>query len=75
MKFIVTELKDVVFDENAWEHLVLEQKTKDLIKALVEVSRNSNSNRKIISDVISGKGGGLVCSVASSLPASLPPLH
>lgn len=28
MKFIVTELKDVVFDEDAWEHLVLEQKTK-----------------------------------------------
>ncbi|EIM84116.1 P-loop containing nucleoside triphosphate hydrolase protein [Stereum hirsutum FP-91666 SS1] len=60
MTFIVTELKDVVFDEDAWEHLVLEQKTKDLIRALVEVSRNSNSNKKIISDVISGKGGGLI---------------
>lgn len=28
MTFIVTELKDVIFDEDAWEHLVLEQKTK-----------------------------------------------
>ena len=31
-----------------------------LIRALVDVTRNSVTSTKIISDVISGKGGGLV---------------
>jgi hypothetical protein len=60
-KFDVTKLKDVVFDENAWGHLVLDADTKLLIEALVRVTDNSNTSENIISDVISGKGGGLVC--------------
>lgn len=28
MRFIVTEIKEVDFDDDAWDHLVLEEKTK-----------------------------------------------
>ncbi|PBK66242.1 P-loop containing nucleoside triphosphate hydrolase protein [Armillaria solidipes] len=59
-RFLVEHLKPVVFDENAWDHLVLDEDIKTLIKGLVEVTKNSNSSSKIISDVISGKGGGLI---------------
>lgn len=58
--FHIEHLAPVIFDENAWDHLVLDPDTKALIKGLVEVTRNVNSTRKIISDVISGKGGGLI---------------
>jgi len=41
---------------------VLDPETKVLIKSLVQVTRNSNSfASKTISDVITGKGGGLIC--------------
>ncbi|KDQ49902.1 hypothetical protein JAAARDRAFT_42494 [Jaapia argillacea MUCL 33604] len=59
-KFAVENLEPVVFDENAWDHLVIDADTKTLIKGLVEVTRNANSSTKIITDVISGKGGGLI---------------
>ncbi|KAK0469250.1 P-loop containing nucleoside triphosphate hydrolase protein [Desarmillaria tabescens] len=59
-RFLVEHLEPVVFDENAWDHLVLDKNVKTLIKGLVEVTKNSNSSSKIISDVISGKGGGLI---------------
>ncbi|KAJ7902200.1 P-loop containing nucleoside triphosphate hydrolase protein [Mycena leptocephala] len=58
--FPVLEIGPVVFDENAWDHLVLDPETKDLIKSLVRVTRNSNISSNIISDVITGKGGGLI---------------
>ncbi|KAK0236435.1 P-loop containing nucleoside triphosphate hydrolase protein [Armillaria nabsnona] len=58
--FLVEHLKPVVFDDKAWDHLVLDEDIKTLIKGLVEVTKNSNSSSKIISDVISGKGGGLI---------------
>ncbi|KAF7328980.1 p-loop containing nucleoside triphosphate hydrolase protein [Mycena venus] len=58
--FPVLEIKPVVFDENAWDHLVLDPETKVLIKSLVQVTRNSNTTSNIISDVITGKGGGLI---------------
>ncbi|TFK48813.1 P-loop containing nucleoside triphosphate hydrolase protein [Heliocybe sulcata] len=58
--FNVEQLKPVVFDENAWDHLVLDPDTKALIRGLVEVTKNANSTKTIISDVISGKGGGLI---------------
>lgn len=53
-------IKDVVFDEEAWQHLVLDADTKMLLESLVRVSVNANTSAGIISDVISGKGGGLV---------------
>ncbi|KAJ7475163.1 P-loop containing nucleoside triphosphate hydrolase protein [Mycena galericulata] len=59
--FPVKEVGPVVFDEHAWDHLVLESETKVLIKSLVQVTRNSNTSSDIISDVITGKGGGLIC--------------
>ncbi|KAJ7272201.1 P-loop containing nucleoside triphosphate hydrolase protein [Mycena rebaudengoi] len=58
--FPVLEIGPVAFDENAWDHLVLDPETKDLIKSLVQVTRNSNISSNIISDVITGKGGGLI---------------
>ncbi|KAK0499925.1 P-loop containing nucleoside triphosphate hydrolase protein [Armillaria luteobubalina] len=58
--FLVEELREVVFDEHAWDHLVLDEDIKTLIKGLVEVTKNKNSSSKMIGDVISGKGGGLI---------------
>ncbi|KZT22801.1 P-loop containing nucleoside triphosphate hydrolase protein [Neolentinus lepideus HHB14362 ss-1] len=60
MPFAVELVAPVVFDENAWDHLVLDGNIKTLIKGLVDVTRNANSARKMVSDVISGKGGGLI---------------
>ncbi|KAJ7837734.1 P-loop containing nucleoside triphosphate hydrolase protein [Mycena leptocephala] len=60
--FYVTEIEPVSFDDDAWDHLVMDPETKVLIKSLVQVTRNSNSfASKTISDVITGKGGGLIC--------------
>ncbi|KDQ49905.1 hypothetical protein JAAARDRAFT_42499, partial [Jaapia argillacea MUCL 33604] len=59
-EFSAEKLEPVVFDENAWDHLVMDPDIKILIKGLVEVTRNANSSTKIITDVISGKGGGLI---------------
>ncbi|KAK0205262.1 P-loop containing nucleoside triphosphate hydrolase protein [Desarmillaria ectypa] len=58
--FFVEELREVIFDEHAWDHLVLDEDVKALIKGLVEVTKNKNTSRKMINDVISGKGGGLI---------------
>ncbi|KAJ7641405.1 P-loop containing nucleoside triphosphate hydrolase protein [Roridomyces roridus] len=59
--FPVHDIGPVVFDDNAWDHLVLDPEVKILIKSLVQVTRNSNTaNNSIISDVITGKGGGLI---------------
>jgi len=59
--FPVLEIGPIAFDENAWDHLVLDPETKGLIKSLVQVTRSSNTTTNIISDVITGKGGGLIC--------------
>ncbi|KAJ7575648.1 P-loop containing nucleoside triphosphate hydrolase protein [Mycena floridula] len=60
--FLVEHLSDVTFDKAAWDHLVLDPDAKTLIKGLVAVMKNANSSdgSKIISDVISGKSGGLI---------------
>ncbi|PBK82389.1 P-loop containing nucleoside triphosphate hydrolase protein [Armillaria gallica] len=58
--FLVEKLKEVIFDEHAWDHLVLDEDIKTLIKGLVEVTKNKTSSSKMINDVISGKGGGLI---------------
>lgn len=58
--FLVEKLSPVVHDEGAWDHLVLDPDTKTLIKGLVDVTKNVNSTKQIIADVISGKGGGLI---------------
>ena len=58
LEFDVALVHDIKWNENAWESLVLEPETKDLIKALVE-SRKFNAATKV-DDVIQGKGKGLV---------------
>lgn len=78
--FDVTKVTDVVFDEDAWEHLVLEADTKSLVQSLVRVTTNRNTTSEIITDVISGKGGGLVRSIHSkrmrrSIPFQISVLH
>ncbi|CAM1511017.1 Fc.00g085300.m01.CDS01 [Cosmosporella sp. VM-42] len=58
LEFTVSGVKDIKWNEKAWDSLVLEDGTKDLIKALVE-SRKYHA-AATIDDVIQGKGKGLV---------------
>ncbi|KAJ4159103.1 uncharacterized protein LMH87_008019 [Akanthomyces muscarius] len=58
LEFKVSNVNEVKWNDQAWDSLVLEPETKDLIKALV-TSRRSNAS-KTIDDVIQGKGKGLV---------------
>lgn len=58
LEFTVSGVKDISWNEKAWDSLVLEDGTKDLIKALVE-SRKYHA-ATTIDDVIQGKGKGLV---------------
>ncbi|OJA14965.1 hypothetical protein AZE42_03217 [Rhizopogon vesiculosus] len=58
--FDVRNLEEIHFDEDAWDHLVLNKATKALIKGLVNVTKTSNTSREVFSDVITGKGGGLI---------------
>jgi len=50
----VNSLKPVIFDDTAYEYLVLPEKKKTLIKALVEYQSTA------FNDIISGKGGGCI---------------
>ncbi|KAH7931153.1 P-loop containing nucleoside triphosphate hydrolase protein [Leucogyrophana mollusca] len=56
----IERIGPIAFDENAWDHLVLEESTKNMIKGLVDVNKYCNTSRKIMTDVITGKGGGLI---------------
>lgn len=58
LEFSVSGVKDIKWNEKAWESLVLEPETKDLIQALVQ-SRKYHA-AQTIDDVIQGKGKGLV---------------
>ncbi|KPM40325.1 hypothetical protein AK830_g6217 [Neonectria ditissima] len=58
LEFAVSGIKEIKWNENAWDSLVLEDGTKDLIKALVESRKYHAANT--IDDVIQGKGKGLV---------------
>ncbi|KAF4982054.1 hypothetical protein FZEAL_2241 [Fusarium zealandicum] len=58
LEFAVSGVKDIKWNEKAWDSLVLEDGTKDLIKALVESRKYHAANT--IDDVIQGKGKGLV---------------
>ncbi|KAH7931154.1 P-loop containing nucleoside triphosphate hydrolase protein [Leucogyrophana mollusca] len=58
--FEVEQIEEVTFDDKAWDHLVLDADTKNLIKGLVEVTKHSNNAQKVVTDVITGKGGGLI---------------
>lgn len=58
LEFAVSEVSEIKWNDKAWDSLVLDPATKDLIQALVE-SRKFNPATKI-DDVIQGKGKGLV---------------
>ncbi|KAG1823350.1 P-loop containing nucleoside triphosphate hydrolase protein [Suillus subaureus] len=56
----VRKLEEIHFDEHAWDHLVLNKATKALIKGLVNVTKTTNATGEVFSDVITGKGGGMI---------------
>ncbi|KUI63725.1 ATPase family AAA domain-containing protein 3B [Cytospora mali] len=58
LEFTVSGIKDISWNEKAYESLVLEPKTKETVKALVESHKYHAAES--IDDVIQGKGKGLV---------------
>ncbi|KJR88314.1 ATPase, AAA family protein [Sporothrix schenckii 1099-18] len=58
LEFTVSSVKDIHWNKDAYESLVLESKTKDIVKALVESHKYHAAES--IDDVIQGKGKGLV---------------
>ncbi|KAJ9608834.1 hypothetical protein H2200_006605 [Cladophialophora chaetospira] len=58
LEFTVSSLSDVVFNDQAFESLVLPENHKSIVKALV--SSHAFQPHKNIDDIISGKGRGLV---------------
>lgn len=52
----VEQIEDVDWNKKAFERLVLEQKSKDLIEALIKVHVSANR----MGDIMSGKGNGLI---------------
>lgn len=58
LEFAVSGIDDISWNDQAWDSLVLEPETKDLIQALVQSRKYSAA--QTIDDVIQGKGKGLV---------------
>jgi hypothetical protein len=58
LEFTVSGIKDITWNDGAYESLVLESNSKDIIKALVESHKYHAAES--IDDVIQGKGKGLV---------------
>lgn len=52
----VDRIGDVVWNKNAFDHLVADDETKELVQALVEERLSSERS----TDIISGKGNGLI---------------
>ncbi|KEF58304.1 uncharacterized protein A1O9_06230 [Exophiala aquamarina CBS 119918] len=58
LEFTVSGISDIVYNDEAFDTLVLPENQKDIIKALV--SSHAFHAHKSIDDIISGKGRGLV---------------
>lgn len=58
LEFTVDSIRDIVWNDTAWDSLVSEPETKDLVQALVKSRKYHAANT--IDDVIQGKGKGLV---------------
>jgi SpoVK/Ycf46/Vps4 family AAA+-type ATPase len=56
-RFVVNKFSPIKWDKAAYKHLVLDETTKELIKALVEADRE---DAKMVGDIITGKGGGCI---------------
>ena len=59
LEFTVAGIQDVIFNEDAFDSLVLPENQKSIVKALV--SSHAFHPSKSIDDIISGKGRGLCC--------------
>ena len=57
MNFYVDDIKPVQWNDDAYEHLVYEEESKDLVLTFVE---NHQNTKREMDDVIIGKGQGLV---------------
>ena len=57
VNFYVDDIKPVQWNDDAYEHLVYEEESKDLVLTFVE---NHQNTKKEMDDVIIGKGQGLV---------------
>jgi hypothetical protein len=58
LEFTVSGISDIIYNDEAFDTLVLPENQKDIIKALV--SSHAFHAHKSIDDIISGKGRGLV---------------
>ena len=56
-RLVADKFDPIIWNKSAFEHLVLPETTKTLIKSLVDADR---ANADVIKDVISGKGGGCI---------------
>lgn len=72
LEFSVSKVEEIKWNDTAWDSLVLEPETKDLIQALVKSRRHHAS--ETIDDVIQGKGKGLVSKYSGTklLPTVFP---
>jgi len=57
---LVKELDFVHYSKEAWDHLVIDEDTKMLIRSLVEIRGNKDKTAQLASDWIQGKSEGLV---------------
>lgn len=55
---LVTQLSEIVFDELAFDQLVLKPEYKKMIKALIET--HAGDSEELAKDLVTGKGGGMV---------------
>ncbi|KAI5816128.1 hypothetical protein BZA77DRAFT_387834 [Pyronema omphalodes] len=62
LHFAVDNIRDIVFNKTAFDSLVLPEKKKSIVKALVETHTKNKQGKKKpgIDDIIKGKGQGLV---------------
>ena len=66
MAFNVNNVKDITWNAEAFESLVLQEDRKTLLRSLVEVSRDDRTQpgHKVFGDFVPGKGHGFVISLS-----------
>ena len=60
LEFTVNDIHDIVWNDGAFDSLVLPENQKSIVKALVESHTSKASESKNVDDIITGKGRGLV---------------
>lgn len=60
LEFTVSGIKDIQWNESAFDSLVLPESQKSIVKALVQSHTSKVQEHKLIDDFIEGKGRGLV---------------